>query len=182
MDNRRIDDMVDAEAAVDVPWRLRIVSPKTLHDEELLRLHMLAGGRQDTFSPECVKVDLADKCSPSLIAAADVPNWFDGPPTVRRIVGLMRGRLAQIEVDKLPYWSVEHVHVDISVQQEKVREYLMRQLMTRVARRKTVEGVRVIVPPSDTDATARYMEQGFREAPMFDENGALIWHPAYRPY
>ena len=45
-----------------------------------------------------------------------------------------------------------------------------------------LEGVRVIVPPSDTDATARYMEQGFREAPMFDENGALIWHPAYRPY
>lgn len=183
MDERDVDHMIDAGPALDVPRRLSVVSPKLLKEGDLMRVHMLSGEAREAFFAACFAEDLKDRSRPNIIAAADVPNWVDGPPSVRRIVGVVRGTLKQLEIGKRPYWSVNGMHVDTTVEIEKVREFLVRQLQQRVTRAKGVQGVRIVVPTSDTELSVWYMERGFRDGPDFDESGSLIWRPSYRhPY
>lgn len=181
MNRRDADRALDGQS-LDEPRKLSIVSAKSLDEDGLMRVHMLAGHAREAFAAACMREDLKNRARPSLIAAADVPDWFGESPSVRRIVGLLRGSLKRIGSDEYPYWSIEGVHLDPTVRVETVKAFLVRQLQHRVRRRKGVEGARVVVPAADTDESVWYMQRGFRDGPAFDESGSLIWTspPRYR--
>ncbi len=147
----------------------------------LLQLDQLKGGFAGRFREQALVAELHAKDRLNIFATGEVPLVFEGQPDLVKVIGWLRARTEEVMSEVRPFAIIEHEHVDITVEEENVRLFLLRQLQRRVRSRKSISGVRAIVCAGDETRAKLLLSLGFRHESASVKNGdVLLWRPPYR--